>query len=660
MMKNLLKQFPWKDFVSIFLALMGIAISVANSNTWFQSTWTMISIALLSISSVFLVITLTKIIKDSHQRIIFFEDRVFLPGKYSNNKLLKYAAKNKLNLSVIGRTGISWFKDMDEQKKELYRNAIKKGCRIHFILQHKFVVNPNLPEEDVKVVKEHYDLVTEAFMKLQQELNTKNIKLSLTKESIENSMTKVFASEDDINYFLYDIGHNIAKKPAIVFKNNSVFQEIRNKFTQVESDAMDFYEYRDRISKAKKDIDSLIYSHHQHSSQRENDNKKLVYHYYNKRSGEKNRLVSIQLLITNTCSTHCVMCNHYKINSQNELTQPEIENILWYINDMGTKNVIISGGEPLNNENCLDILEYGKSKGLNLGLLTNGIKKDGYSITQNDARRIAKSCDWVQLSIDSFNPVTYKLIRNAELSLVLESLENLRREGANVEICFTIQQLNIEEAIQIMRDRKGSLTFGFPIRFKFAHGFDPDGKFLPRIEQIRAFREECINKDRHNSKYIDEMFYKRYFSVEDVAEGSPLKRRNMFFNQKKYYCHVLDYSCKIDSVGDIYPCCYLFDDNQGEKSELRSQHKIGSLRQDGSVRPFRETQTNILYDTLFNKKRLEMFKRERIPIQEKACNKCTRHFYQNEFLNELDVIATKNDDIKFVYELQEDCSKIWL
>jgi len=660
-----------KDLIGI----IGIILSLVGMLNSQKIQITIQSSPLFIISLLILIIAIIILLKKPNIR--FFSDRNKVPKNFLPNNLLEYMLRKKLNLTVIGRTNTSWFENMEGKggKKELYKKALKNGCKIKFIIQHKFVENINIKDvKRIEKIKKEHDSTIRNFKKIYEALKEENysiddnFNLLLTSVPINNSMTALHKN-DDFAHFSYDIGLNIDKNPYLVFLNNSIIPELKDKFYESEKNCIDIFKYEERYNDGKNKINGLIKKYSQFSCQRDNQNKKLAYHYFERKKHLlKNEFyppVTIQLLITNKCNTECVMCDHHSINYDNELSETEIMRVIDYIQDIGTKNIIISGGEPLSRSDCIRILEYAKRKGLNIGLFTNGVKNNSESITTDEAKQIKEYCDWVQLSIDSFEETTYKQIRKNDLSIVKESLENLEAVGVNLEIVFTIQKLNIDEAVQMVKTGKTVFGFRSKVRFKFAHGPDNNNKFLLINEgdKFDEFIKNSVNEANFYSKYFNEMIEKEYFTRDDILNGKPLYIKNGKFKENGYICHAIYYFCMINSEGDIYPCCFLYDDNNGENSNIRKKHFHGSLRSNGVIPPLSANENRLkeelknLYKDIDNKK---------IPVDKEACNYCTRHFYQNALLNELDKSITEFDkkytDYNFdnLYTHDEGNSKIWL
>ncbi len=616
------------------------------------------------------------------RKINFYLNRNNPPKLFNPNQMLKYIQKKNYDLCVIGRTNCYWFypecnhnSSITSDRNRLIKEAIDVGCHITFIVQKKNYFYENLDEETNKKIQKDLEKTIDIFKNIKGSIenggNKKNLQLKFTEKEIENSMTRISTSQKNIPYFTYDIGQNDEKRPFIIFKKNTVFHEFRKKFNFIEENSILLEEYEELKIKVIEEIEDLIKINNQYSLQREDSVRKIINLFLErrfKRSGY-NCPISIQLLITNECSTNCIMCNHNEITST-EITTQDIKRILDYINDLGTKNIIISGGEPLCHKDCIDILSYAKNDAkLNVGLLTNGLPQGAKPLTAEEANSLCKTCDWIQISLDSFNKEIYEKIRcGANFDSVKKSILELEKAGdiynTNIEICYTIQHENISEAIKII---KNEIDFDFKskVRFKFAHGPDPNNKFLLNNDddekKLTEFVRNCNESQRFNTKYLRDMFYHNYFDKDNVLKGSPVENKTKEFTRKNYKCHVIRYTCKIDATGNVYPCCFLYDDNQGENSILRKKHCKGKLfdKYTKSVMPLNELTENPL-KAIWERMATEY---NEIPLDDTACYNCTRHFYQNEILNKLEEIIDDQVGAKEIYEeifSEEEQEKFWL
>ncbi len=100
--------------------------------------------------------------------------------------------------------------------------------------------------------------------------------------------------------------------------------------------------------------------------------------------------------ITNRCNLYCKHCySSANQETEGDLTLEEIKRISESLRKNGIKFVILSGGEPLLREDVYEIANILRSRGMRTYLSTNGLL-----INKENVRKIAKSFDYVGISID--------------------------------------------------------------------------------------------------------------------------------------------------------------------------------------------------------------------------------------------------------------------
>lgn len=118
----------------------------------------------------------------------------------------------------------------------------------------------------------------------------------------------------------------------------------------------------------------------------------------------------LYLHLTSRCKLRCSYC--YVFARQDEakkgqdLPFPLALKVLRQAQDLGVKEVIVTGGEPLLHPQAPQILEEAKHLGLTVNLLTNGVLID-----RELAGRLAKICDQITVSLDSADPICHELHR---------------------------------------------------------------------------------------------------------------------------------------------------------------------------------------------------------------------------------------------------------
>lgn len=668
---------------------------------------------LFGLSVFFLLLTATyKFIKWSEERssIHFYPNWKVAPKKYLFPQTLDFIGKNRHHLDMIVRTGFRFLCGSEEtfdsnpdeykkQKKASQDNivrAVERGGQIGIYLQGPSVIVPTFSVDDSKKLRRHQVEAINSYKEILERLSgegKRRFRLYYVNTLVDNSMTRIFGDNKALR-LLFDISvrflsKDVLSKPFVVFEPGIYdFSEYLKEFKHIASEAEEMQEFDTEKKKAIKKLHTIVRQYNHHSPTR-NDRSELIVpiaansYLTGKTSpfAENMPPACIQVLVTNDCTTHCSMCDHYKLHKNDNLVTEDIKAILDSIKAIGTKNIIISGGEPLSRADIFEILEYAKHpfkenspylstdtniddytfSGLNIGLLTNGLKKNGDSLNEKECEILKETCSWVQVSIDGFDQETYKSIRGHDyLEGALETLTKLRNVGhKNLEICYTIQSSNIKELTEISF-KQNAFPSDIPIRFKFAHGPTRGKDFLCTISDLKNFITQwSLNDSRFNYPYLTSMLSEQFFDYEGVSSGRPLKKKMEEFHLRKYKCKALDLTMKIDPKGDVYPCCFLFDDNNSD-SRFRDKYFLGTLRgaADKIVPPKPSTGQNSLSKIWFNNKVLEDLRSKVLPVDLEACSYCTRHFYQNEYMNKAESLFRQFDKYGVAeYLLEESRNK---
>jgi len=423
------------------------------------------------------------------------------PRKYRFPETLDYIGSNNLQLDVVARTGFRLLCGDEKEFEnctEIYQNekkknqdnivrAITRGGNIRIYLQRPTVVVPAFSIDESNKLRLHQEEAVKSFDGISDRLldeNKKRFQLHYTNTLVDNSMTRVVmkktVGENVPLRLVFDISvrfasKHIISKPFVVFERGQYdFSEYLKEFDYIIKESTEKAKFEKSKIEAIREVRTFIDQYGQYSSLR-NDRSELIVpvaansYLKDKKSpfATDNPPICIQLLVTNECTTRCSMCDHYKLYKQNNLITDDIKSILDSIKVLGTRNVVISGGEPLARADIIEILKHAKLPfkedqqsrltekddgiieypGLNVGLLTNGIKKNGETLSKQDCEIFKNKCSWIQVSIDSFDSKTYEEIRGYNyLNIALETIRNLHDVGfKNIEVCYTIQKLNIKE-----------------------------------------------------------------------------------------------------------------------------------------------------------------------------------------------------------------------
>ena len=148
--------------------------------------------------------------------------------------------------------------------------------------------------------------------------------------------------------------------------------------------------------------------------------------------------------ITSKCNLKCVHCyaNADGVN--------EFEKASSFIDDLSSIKIpvlLISGGEPLTHKNIYEILEYAKSRGIQVALSTNGTLID-----EEVAGRLKEiGVDYVGVSLDGMKE-THDFFRGVKgaFEKAVEGLLNARDAGILTGVRFTLTKYNLRDVESVL------------------------------------------------------------------------------------------------------------------------------------------------------------------------------------------------------------------
>ena len=137
--------------------------------------------------------------------------------------------------------------------------------------------------------------------------------------------------------------------------------------------------------------------------------------------------VSINLDLTSACNFACPHCVDSGIvnNGASHLAKDSIMRTLDILTDNGLRSVILlGGGEPTLHSDFEEVAGYIKSKGLQLGISTNGSRLD--RVARIAAQMEPK--DWVRISIDAASEDTFVQSHRPKSSILMHDILRGARE----------------------------------------------------------------------------------------------------------------------------------------------------------------------------------------------------------------------------------------
>lgn len=271
----------------------------------------------------------------------------------------------------------------------------------------------------------------------------------------------------------------------------------------------------------------------------------------------------IHLAITYQCPLNCIHCfvKNYK-RQQKEMKTGEIKKLIDRLVEVGTYEILISGGEPLTRKDLYECLDYALSKGMLVKLFTNGLLLDKTSIEKLRGLKLG----YLAIGFDGPDSTSYGSIRGdlgeSLFEVVLKNIQLARK------------LLNIPVAIQFTCTKKNTDFQTLSRLVKFA----TDNDVLLRVRPVNPCGNILTNPDLllTYQEYLSilqtlyELFLKQGRSPNDLQSkqgniGFTFSRRSIKFDESPL--PYLGWGCPggyvhafIDPYGNMYPCGFLVDD----------------------------------------------------------------------------------------------------
>jgi AdoMet-dependent heme synthase len=252
--------------------------------------------------------------------------------------------------------------------------------------------------------------------------------------------------------------------------------------------------------------------------------------------------------VTRECN---LKCSHCYINAadgklQNELTTQEGKNLIDQICEVSHPLLILSGGEPLMRSDIFELIEYGVSKGLKMGLGSNGKLIDNKVAGKLKDSGIAT----VSISIDSNIPKQHDDFRGVEgaWEKAVDACRALRKNNVLVQVNTTLTHENYDQIDEIMALAEEIGVENFHLFFLV-----PTGRATKLTDLSPSKYEDMITKTFAKvPKHTLNVRPSCAPQFMRIAKGMGLDMRQWIRG-----CIAGMYYCRIYPNGDVTPCPYL-------------------------------------------------------------------------------------------------------
>jgi radical SAM protein with 4Fe4S-binding SPASM domain len=274
-------------------------------------------------------------------------------------------------------------------------------------------------------------------------------------------------------------------------------------------------------------------------------------------SGRLSSLPVFILYLTDRCNSRCGSCDYWR-HGKTDIGLEDVQRLIPDLFRMGTRTVVISGGEPLQHPCWREIASSLREAGLKLWLITSGIS------LLNKVDEAATLFETITVSLDGADRETYRAIRGVDaFHRVCAGIRAAVAQGATVSIRCTIQRANYHQFPRVVSlavllgvrqisflavDVHTQDAFGRVGAFDRNLGLQPDD--LPRFSEILDTLERDFSRE-FQTGFIAETPQKlrrlhQYFAAAGGAVAYPAVR-----------CNAPEFSAVIEANGDIRPCYFI-------------------------------------------------------------------------------------------------------
>jgi MoaA/NifB/PqqE/SkfB family radical SAM enzyme len=269
------------------------------------------------------------------------------------------------------------------------------------------------------------------------------------------------------------------------------------------------------------------------------------------------RLPLVTLYLTERCNSRCITCDYWR-RGRIDMNLESVRRLLPALHQLGTRLVVLSGGEPLLHPEWAAIAQLLKSQGLDVWLLTSGL-----SLAKH-ARLASELFQSVTVSLDGTDRETYVAIRGLDaFEKVCEGIQAAAAHGLPPSLRVTLQRRNYRQLPAFVHLAKslGACQVSFlavdiasPHAFGRLDNYAGDLALLPRdlpiLDQLlQALERE--HEDEFRAGFIAESPQKlrrilQYFAAILGREPYPSVR-----------CNAPEFSAVIGASGRVQPCFFI-------------------------------------------------------------------------------------------------------
>ena len=261
--------------------------------------------------------------------------------------------------------------------------------------------------------------------------------------------------------------------------------------------------------------------------------------------------------VTENCNSRCITCYAWKNNSQNELTTEEMKDALHQLRDVGVKNLIFVGGEPLLRPDIGELIKEASLVGFeNIIVVTNGLllERKAEELVHSGVTHVTVSIDGFKSTNDEIRgiPGSYE----TSIKGIKAVQKAIKRTGRDVAITILTTILleknfrDIPKLIEVARHLGVYWSFNL---------LDPNLDIFKGIpfSELLVKDEKIVDETIDYIKRVHKRFPRLIYTCNHMLEYA----RSYLKGKKRYNFHcVHGYKMiYLGAHGEIYPGCWMME-----------------------------------------------------------------------------------------------------
>lgn len=266
--------------------------------------------------------------------------------------------------------------------------------------------------------------------------------------------------------------------------------------------------------------------------------------------------------VTKRCDSRCLYCGIWKAPKSPDPSLDEVSLVLQQLHDLGVKEVVFSGGEPLLRSDIVDIVRVATQLRLKTNLLTNGGQLDPASI----GKLTNAGINIITVSLDSLAAEVYQRLRGITFDRVkagLVALDKVDRSRTHIHLTCVVTMLNLDSLTDLVcYAQEHQMGMLFQPYNEVPGNSIPE--LLPNPDTIQSLEkaiERVIFLKRQGAPVLSSEYYLRRI---------PKFMLNRYALLRKFQCTAGYIGINIDSNLDVLPCWSLPPVGNLRTANLRS------------------------------------------------------------------------------------------